>query len=423
MKLNFYHVSFRATGNIEEGHYYSIYEKFNRFFSDVNSQQTASIIRIDSNLTHSINLLEPINSKSNIFLFNKNIKLNAHNLNAFYKSKILEKEDPVLVFYEGDEYEFLLALNILRLNPNSKIIFNFHHGYKWAKIINGKNLINFMFNFAFNKFYKFPNVVVSAESFKLARLFERKFETKVEEFPILSAFDPTTKTITKSKSKDVDLLLLPKEGLDIQYCLKAIKYLVLGNTNLKIHLHISSIPYNSEILRAANPQNSSNIQISFGYLPQDEYLELLARSRFTCFPYFGDFYEWGSSGRVNDAILQKSIPLVPSHTALTYSFGRPIPHFSLDNFSELEMAINNHNSKNKLPILSPVLVSDYFDWLLSLTKLEFNSSKSTTIKFNDIQIFLIKLWIFSITNLRAQIAKFLKKVNMYTIYIKYLKHS
>lgn len=219
-----------------------------------------------------------------------------------------------LLFYDGALFDFWLAVKIAREFPNIDVFFNFHYAGDWAaRLQNKKFARNMLRTLSRVNTRSYRNLFWMAESSKLGQLVQETLLIEVEEFPVFANISPSEGAI--SREKIFDVLVPPlgrtQAGWDLEL------YKILRESFPKIRLASQNDP--------STVANLSDIAFYPRNLAKNEYLSLVASSRFVALPYGSGFHIWGSSGRFEDALALGCIPVITSNTPMAGRFFDSFP--------------------------------------------------------------------------------------------------
>lgn len=241
-------------------------------------------------------------------------------------SKFDEDENQILFFYEGGAFEFQLCMELAHKLTKGKIWFNFHDAIFWAQACElpakfaglSENL---------NHPVSRKRVVFSAESGELASMLSNTFEFPCHAFPLYTTLpqqlgDVPLKNIAWADRK-FDLLIVVG---DFEMAPKVAEYVEAAQSAIgpdaSIHVHWSGRDFET-----TGEIEVSKLTQSFGQINPEDYASQLVNSRFTLLFYPAQRYEHKSSGRIEDALLCGSIPIVPANTSLVTQNSRSLPSF------------------------------------------------------------------------------------------------
>lgn len=242
-------------------------------------------------------------------------------------SNFVENENQILFFYEGGAFEFQLCLELSR-NMNSGIIwFNFHDSVFWADACREPTKFSGLRESLSDPAVR-KRVVFSAESTELSTMLSGTFDFPCRAFTLYTTLAQQLDNIsalikTEWNKRQVDLLVIVG---DFEMAPKVEKYVDVANSALgpdaSIHIHWSGRDF--ELVKQLR---YPSVTESFGQISSEEYALQLANSRFTLLLYPKHRYEFKSSGRIEDAVLLGSVPIVPARTSLVGQNSRSLPSF------------------------------------------------------------------------------------------------
>jgi hypothetical protein len=266
-----------------------------------------------------------------------------------------------ILFYDGDFFCFAWAWNLAIKPMRLRVHYNFHFSDYWVPALGigskdtlfAKNLRQLVKNSPDNFF-------LYAESTNLASEISKKLEIDVTTFPVFSnSYKSIRNLLSKPEfEKDIDVLITSVvESQDwIRNFLKEPNLFV--NNNLKIVIQGEELDFSIDETLA-----------DFAFLPPDlsevDYSEITARSRISILPYFSSFYNYGSSGRFEDALAASALPIVPPDTAMYNSLStRYHQMYKLENFEPstvVNLVLSYLNLDEKLP--EPITPDQSFSFL------------------------------------------------------------
>lgn len=259
-------------------------------------------------------------------------------------SKFDEDENQILFFYEGGSFEFQLCMELAHKLTKGKVWFNFHDAIFWAQACELPAKFAGLSE-SLNHPVSRKRVVFSAESGELASMLSNTFEFPCHAFPLYSTLTQQLGDIPLKKipwaSRQFDLLIIVG---DFEMAPKVAAYVEAAQSAIgpkaSIHVHWSGRDFET-----IGELEDSKLTQSFGQINPEDYVSQLVDSRFTLLFYPAQRYEHKSSGRIEDALLCGSIPIVPAKTSLVTQNSRSLPSFEcpedlikvLTDYSELRL--------------------------------------------------------------------------------------
>lgn len=296
----------------------------------------------------------------------------AHEIFADYKklTKYLNSNPEAVIFhvYEGGLSELLLVTLLHNKLKNLRILFNLHQAEDWANILESNDLVSKYLRTCIKKIFQSIEGCssFSAESSKLADLASEKLEVKFDTYPVFSIYS-TAKEIKQRQEtrKTIDVLFAPGNIYDLNFCLAVANNFKDANLNLKLSLIWRSVGSRKLTTNERKAIDLLGIVFYDSPIAFDEYVRLHTESRICVLPYSSPYYVWGSSGRVNDCLVFKCLPLVPAGTALAARLRDSGLDVSLDRDSHEKTALAITSLAANFPILPPAVTLDTWkEWVV-----------------------------------------------------------
>lgn len=228
----------------------------------------------------------------------------------------------LFLFYEGGPLELLVSARLAAMNPQSRIIFNFHLSSYWSELTESLDLAEKLSNYLQNR----PgNMTLTAESQFLAKKLSSVSGVKIVNFPVYTTINEQLggKILDPSnKLKPIDILIIVGDSAMVSEARQLCTILMTLGGERNIHIHWSARDFETPMV-----QTFQGLTQSSGLQSPEEYANLLSKSKRNVLLYPRARYEFHSSGRIEDALLFKCEPIVPSGTALTNQNGRPISKY------------------------------------------------------------------------------------------------
>jgi hypothetical protein len=249
-------------------------------------------------------------------------------------------------FYDGNFREFLLLLRLCLEESSYFGSFNFQNGSEWQLLLKSKKLSALMIRKCMRvALNHVSNIKFYAESDNLSSLLNGTLAIESDTFPL------ATNLPRKIVSKNIkyEILFLPQSHKEVNECVEIARNLKknLKFRSLKVAIRLTS---NDDVeLR----NGAEHVVFIRGYLNTDKYMEMLASANVVIFPYFNNFYEWGSSGKYLDTIYLKTVTIVPENSrmhmeGLKYGYTFSFRDFSFGEISNLiEKALSYTPSGNE----------------------------------------------------------------------------
>lgn len=300
-------------------------------------------------------------------------------------------------FFEGGISELFLGLLLGLFLPNSKFIFNFHQAQIWADIFSGillspvLNVLRYL-----NKNEAFDNWVFTAESQKLGNLISNFLRRQVDAYPIFSIYD--IRAGMQSEIRDIDLLFSPGSLDDANFSLELFQQL-RSKSKKELNANMIWRSARSRVLSDSEYSlfQASNINIISKTLDTEEYRSIHERSKFNILPYSARFYDWGSSGRIEDSLTFGAYPVVPESTALELTLrdrgGKLFLNRSnvAESSDALLLATNNLEQVPELP--KPISKSEWKVWVVDIAgKIATRENRSRLRAFQILKFAAAGVW-------------------------------
>lgn len=311
-------VSSRASSDARDGHYYWMYKQL--FYHQLSEGEGdgKTIAPRSQRADHLISILEGS-------LARRQFLLGPSSLSKFPLAplvreirKLARTNPPSIQFYDGGLLELLVAFQLARKFPDSQILFNFHWAIQWVEIFASPRAIPKLLSRAVTKSLSQAgkNLRLSAESQKLAGFIEEQLGVSCEVYPIFSGLK--TDKRQPWRDRDIDVLLMPQRASEIPLVLDLA--LKLRSVPVSVGVAVREDVWEKGVMNARPEARKvllgDFLQIVFTPLSLDSYRNLLLSSKLTVLPYDKPYFEWGSSGKFNEAISLGSFPFVPATTAI-----------------------------------------------------------------------------------------------------------
>lgn len=300
--------------------------------------------------------------------------LDAKKVADFLSKNVME--EGVIQIYEGGISELFLLANLsLTLSSHSKMhgIFNFHQASEWVALSQGKSFFHKRLVSNLKDIISVMSTkgwTFAAESSKLSFYLSKIFDINVVEYPIFTIFrSSTSKPSVMSSDRSIDVLFCPSSIEEFNFCVESWKILQSKHKGLT-----SSFVWRPARSRELNigeklVLQNLNIKLLDKTLSAEDYRSIHEDSKICVLPYRHSFYVWGSSGKINDALIHGCLPLVPKGTALEVTL-RDYPYLSFEydlpeNLVEACVALLTKSTAPTLP--SPVTIKDFDLWLRQTT--------------------------------------------------------
>ena len=268
--------------------------------------------------------------------------------------------------YDGGLREFLVALHLAKKFTFSQVIFNFHWATQWVGLLQSKAFFSRFLVASMTNCVKRAgsNLRLSAESAGLASLVQQCLGVDCDIYPVFSALgNHSTKSWTY---RQTEVLVMPQRVSEIPFVLELVQNLIREG----ISALVSTRPEVWE--RGCRMAESNGIKIIQEEQPRileaplsdDAYQTMLADSKIVVLPYDKPYFQWGSSGKFNEAICMGAFPFVPSNTSIATQSSLPEPEhvYEIGDVSELVQKIKVRLKRGFPSGLSGVKVEDFFSW-------------------------------------------------------------
>lgn len=270
--------------------------------------------------------------------------------------------------YDGGIAELFVMSRLAFDLPQTVFLYNFHWALDWVQLVERRRPVPSALVSALRKVaqHKPSNLFFSAESQVLASKLSEKFQTLIGVFPIMTTL--LAKDFHHWDNRPTDVLVVPQRLNEVTFALNLL--VELENQGLKgkmaLHEDLASVVGLDEI-----PTESTLLP-----LPQSAYQDLLASSKIVVLPYDKPYFQWGSSGKFNDAIAVGTFPMVPSVTALgnQSSIEASKHHYTLGDAKHCAAQIVSRVEAGWPAGLKAVRFVDLRNWLESFTPEEKETS-------------------------------------------------
>ena len=281
-----------------------------------------------------------------------------------------------VVIYEGAFFELEVARLFANIVDTSSIVVNLFSATNWRAFFESADAPALK---AFKERYlRVANLTVSVETEALGDLVKRKLGHYSPVYPVFSCLDTFDFTqviqgkLTRNEADSGVICVSVGSASHLPFTKALLGSLYKAERSLRVNVIFQS--QSNLGAREAKELDSAFanhvLKIHYGVLSDLEYAQILATSAVVLFTYDKNKYKLQSSGRVQDALLMKCVPVVESETALVgqirlagnetaYTFER----------ESMQSAINAVFSA--LHHKSPPVgfgVPDFVSWALSLAK-------------------------------------------------------
>lgn len=221
-------------------------------------------------------------------------------------------------FYDGGLPELFIALVLSKRLPQAQFVYNFHWATQWVEVCRaGRPSAAFLRSAIRRVLHNRPrNLIISAETKKLALLLEETFGVGFRAYPVFSALQITQQREWELRTYDV--LVFPQRASEILHSLRLLERLRLSG--LTVHIATKRVCWNEWFASAQHQTDlailASSVSPTLTPLERDDYLSLMENVKVVVLPYFDPYFEWGSSGKFNEAIAAGAFPFVPMNSAI-----------------------------------------------------------------------------------------------------------
>lgn len=253
--------------------------------------------------------------------------------------------------------ELLVAAKLARHHSPVEVIYNFHWAEDWVGLLSSRKNIARRLARAIRSLIKAlpPNLTLSAETKTLARFLTEDLGVTIGVYPIASTISPEKPK--EWAARDVDVLFLPQRASEMPNVVKLAG--VLSNSGLTPRI----VAKNVSVGRLG--KNLLEGSLLVGPLTEDRYVDVLTNSRVVVLPYDKAYFQWGSSGKFNEAIACGAFPFAPHWTAIpSQSSGQPDDHrLTFEDLHEAARQIKQRLERGFPPDLKAIFLDDFFEWL------------------------------------------------------------
>ena len=287
----------------------------------------------------------------------------------------------VVQSYDGGLAELILFFRWARKIPSMVFLYNFHWASTWIEITKSRTpsaiLLRTALRYSFRK--KPSNLALTAETTRLGEILEMSLGIRTETYPIFTTVPWPPHSNWPGRAQDVLLFPARNSPRDLSYTASLASELAKRGVSIVTALSREDL----EKFSAAPLTNHGPLNPVFTPLPQDSYIELFTGSRIVVLPYRAPYFDFGSSGKFNDAVAAGAFPMCFPRTAIASHVDLPSAHFISD--SEPSVAASKILSRLQLGFdkkLRPVTLDQLIE-LLSREKVQlsraapFSSSRGT----------------------------------------------
>jgi hypothetical protein len=292
-----------ASGDKAYGHWYWVHKKISEI------ENSITFTKVQGGVDYGVNKLQGRYDYDNVPV--NWVKQDFHTI-----KNALSKESSSIIFhiYEGNYQSIFLACKLLRYFKNSVAVVNLHWADQVASDLNSNHETMVMFKSALRAVLEKFNsrLYLQAESEKLASFLSKSIGYEVQPYLVFSVYEiPNQK-----KGKTYTALMSPSGLSEFLNAIEGTKSLL--KSGHRIAINISNYLYpgiisDSQIEKA----RLLGYEVYVSNLEEKQYVDLGTSSKIVLLTYNNDFYTWGSSGRLLDAVRFGSRVVLPEGTAVS----------------------------------------------------------------------------------------------------------
>ena len=226
---------------------------------------------------------------------------------------VVDSPSTIITVYEGGPRELFVSLGILQRSKSLRLVFNFFDLERWVKVFANKQFLALLTSLQYH-----PRIQFMREVNVPHKLWPREISTCT--FPIFSNLS-ITEIPTNQEKLSAALFVYDHKTLASTGVSQALQRIA----NYQV-LHIFCSKRNQRRVRAVLGEIASLPDLLFhtSNISNREYCNILAESRFSLFVFKPGSYKLKSSGRVEDAIMCQSTPLIYGSTGPTFQNSRAL---------------------------------------------------------------------------------------------------
>jgi hypothetical protein len=232
-------------------------------------------------------------------------------------------------FYDGGLTELIVAMSIAKKLPNLTVIYNFHWAIQWVDLFRADRRLALALAQEIRRLVGIrpKNLVISAETPRFGKELSRELGFSVPTYPIISTL--TFEGSPSWANRMLDVLILPQGAEEFRYALEFADQLRADGLVCKIFVGQKTL---ADFKQESRSFAVSDDQLIVGPLEQHDYGTMLSSARVALLPYRKEYFRWGSSGKLIEAISAGTFPFVPSETAIPGQSSLPehIHHFQME---------------------------------------------------------------------------------------------
>jgi hypothetical protein len=291
-----------ASGDKANGHWYWFHKKIAKF------ENSITFTRNQSGVDFGVNKLEGRYDY-------ENVTKNSVNRDFHTIKNAVAKEAGSIIFhiYEGNYQSVFLACRLLAHFNRSIAIVNLHWADQVASDfnLNHESMKNFKLNLR-DVLENFKGRLhLQTESDKLAKFVSKRLDFRLEPYLVCSVYDIPN----PSYDKPFTALISPSGEVEFFSAMEETK--VLMATGNRIAINVSKHLY-PRIISDSHIDKARffGFEVFVSNLDEKQYVSLGSAAKITLLTYQNEFYKWGSSGRLLDAVRFGSRIVLPEGTAL-----------------------------------------------------------------------------------------------------------
>jgi len=265
--------------------------------------------------------------------------------------------------YDGGVAEFLLSLWLSSRLPHLRFLFNFHWADQWLAFLSNRGFFSALrLRALISAARSAPaNLSFSAETVPLAEHLRARLGIELHVYPIYSSYPESERK--PWEDRDCDVLFLPQRPSELE----SVEQLSneLGARGIRVKVALKQETWE----RGGSPGGRE--KITFLPLPANLFQELFENARVVALPYDKPYFQWGSSGKFNEAICFGAFPFVPDWSAIaSQSSGASRLHRL--NFSDTKSSVQKIQARLQEgypPGVKALYIRDFFEWLQQISRI------------------------------------------------------
>ena len=213
---------------------------------------------------------------------------------------------PAIQFYDGCLDDLVALCYLAPRFPNVAFIFNFRPGKYWLPILSRGKIRRLPLRRLFRS--KPRNVFLTAETPVLSVEIAQYIGVLPEIYPLYSSQDFVRDV--PFQDRGIDVSFFPKSQAELELCRR-----LTGELRKITDHHALVVIPDRVFARSGGLDFFGFDQTVRGPVNADRYREIFENSKVVFLPYLKEYFQYGSSGKFNDALLAGAIPLVPEGSA------------------------------------------------------------------------------------------------------------